>query len=150
MSAHISAARAVTAIFFQRLLKFVLLVASGIMAVLIALTAVLAVQLSNWWWLLLVIIVPIYLIAIGLGIGLYALSNRLMPRKLTSDERTRITDFTSKVSGLVETAKTPYPLVAVLVAKDVLRGKRSRFLEENVLSSRSIKSDFQDIQELFK
>ncbi len=149
MSAHISAARAVTAIFFQGLLKFALLLATSILIVLIILTAVLATQISNWWWLLLIFFVPVYLIAIGLGFGLYALSNRLLPRKLTKEERSRISDFTSKVSGLVETAKTPYPLVAVLVAKDVLRGKRSRFLEENILSSQSIKSDYAEIQKLF-
>ncbi len=149
MSAHISAARAVTAIFFQGLLKFAMLLATGIFTLLMILTAVLALQISNWWWLLLIIFLPVYFIAIGLGFVFYALSNKLLPRTLTKAERTRITDFTSKVSGLVETAKTPYPLVAVLVAKDVLRGKRSRFLEENILSSRSIKSNYEDIQKLF-
>ncbi len=149
MSAHISAARAVTAIFFQGLLKFAVLSATGIFILLVILTAVLAIQINSWWWLLLIIFAPAYLIALGLGIGFYALSNRLLPRKLTKGERSRISDFTSKVSGLVETAKTPYPLVAFLVAKDVLRGKKSRFLEKNVLSSRSLKAEYAEIQNLF-
>lgn len=149
MTAHISAARAVTAIFFQRLIKFALIVATGVFVVLLILTTVLAVQISSWWWLLLILFFPVYFLALVLGFIFFTLSNRLLPRKLTKTERTKITNFTNKVSGLVETAKTPYPLVAFMVAKDVLRSKKSRFLEDTILSSRTIKSDYSDIQSLF-
>ena len=149
MSAHISAARAVTAVFFQNLLGIGFWIATGILALLLAITAVLAVQISGWWWLLLIIFLPVYGLAIGIGLGLYALSNRVLPRKLTKDERSTVSSFTSNISGLIETAKTPYPIVIFLVAKDVIRGKRSRFLDENVLSSQSIKKDYAKIQRLF-
>lgn len=149
MTSHIAAARAVTAVFFQGLLTVGFWITTGILALLLVITALLAFQLSSWWWLLLAVILPVYGVLMGIGIGLYTLANRVLPRKLLSDERETIKRFTGHIQGLLETAKTPYPLIVFLIAKDVIRGRRSQFLDEHILSSQSLKIDYQQIKNLF-
>lgn len=150
MTAHASAVRAITAVFFQRFLRIGFWLLGTSFVIFFAITTLLAMQLSDWWWLLLIILIPVYVVLTVVGLVFWILSNRVLPRHLSKQERADISRFSGTLAGLIETARTPYPLVLFLIAKDIIRGKKSRFLEENVLSSKSIKTDYQAILRLFE
>ena len=150
MKPTVQALRAITALYAQGILKFLLLIIGGLLIVLYALVIVFTTQFSIWWLLLLLILVPVTVITITITIILWLGTKRLLPRQLTKQERDEITQFTDRINGLVERARTPYPIALVLVAKDVIRGKESTFLRRLINDSGSIKSDFAAVKRIFE
>lgn len=148
--ATFSTLRAVSALVLKRLIQpivfmIVILLTAGYVS-----TALLALSFSGWWWLLLLILAPLTLF---FGLIVYVLRfflQRLLPRKLSQNERQKINEFTDKLFRVAEHTSTPYPVLLFLIGKDVIRGRESVFLRNLIGDSKTITKDFEDVQTLFK
>lgn len=139
---------AITGVYFRRLLYMGMIVAGIALVVIYSLITWLALSWSGWW-LLLGGVIPLTIIALIVTGGLWYVSGKLLPRRLSGEERRAIAAFGSKLFGVVERGKTPYPLLIVLIGKDVLRKRESGFVRDVISDSRSLKSDFDRIRALF-
>ena len=149
MTPYIRAIRALTATVFQRVYRPVAWVIGGILCLLLVLTIWLGTTVSAWWWFLLIVLIPLVMIAILVGIVLWTFSQKLLPRRLERTERASIEGFTDKVMRITEVRATPPPVLVFLIAKDVIRGKKSSYLEGVIEDPTSLKQDFLAIRNLF-
>lgn len=148
--ASFNALRALSALFFYKILYPALFMVVILLVALYTLTVLLVLTFSNWWLLLLVILVPLTLMLLVAGTIVRYLLRRLIPRKLSSTEKAKLNAFTDKLLGVAERARLPYPVLLFLVAKDVLRGRESKFLSRTIGDSRDLMKEFSEIQGLFK
>lgn len=146
----LSALRALSALFFYKVINPVLVMVVIIMVALYTLTVMLALTFSEWWLLILVILVPLTVFFLVVSFVLHYLLRRLLPRKLEAHERVKLNQFTDRVWDVAERARLPYPVLLFLVAKDVVRGKESKFLSKIIGDSRELMKEFEEIQELFR
>ena len=149
MNATISALRAITALYFRRLLIIGCLILGSIAAGLLILVVWLGMAFSDWWWMLLIPIGVLVVVTIAVGAWLWVLTDKLLPRPLARQESRQVKDFTDKLFGLVEQTSLSYPVLAVLIGKDVLHGHESTLLRDAVDDSSSLKTDFASIKEMF-
>ena len=149
MNSTILALRAVTGVYFRRLLIIATSIAVVVLAILYIAINYLAMNLSPWWWLFMIVLVPVTVLAIIVGSGLWFASRRLLPRRMNRHERQMVMTFGSKLFGVIERGRLPYPLLLGLVAKDVLRGRESSLVRDTISDSRSLKDDFRVIQKFF-
>ncbi len=148
MGLHTTALRAITAVYFRRLLVIAAGLSGVTSVILLLLTAVLALNLSPWWWLLLVIILPlIVVIASVIGV-LWITTNRLLPRQLSRTEIKSISAFTGKLFGVVEQIHLPYPVLLVLIGKDIIKGKPNKILQDTVENSRLLRKEYTEIKDM--
>jgi hypothetical protein len=150
MNASFRALRAITAILFQRIFKPVAWIGVGILVVLFALVIYLGDWVHPAWFLLFIILIPLAFIATAIALALWYLSRRLLPRPLSSSERGILLSFADKILKIVEVRATPVPLLVAMIAKDVIRGRNSSYIEELVRDSSSLKSDFQTAKRMFE
>jgi predicted membrane protein len=148
MGSNTAAVRAITAVFFQRILKWVISIALTLLVISFLLTAYLAVTFSVYWWLLLIVIWPFCIIVLLVAAGLWIATSRLQSRHFTKNERRQIRAFTDKIFGITENAQMPYPLLLFMVGKDIIRGRRSSFIENTIRDSGSLKGDFEEIRRM--
>lgn len=149
MNPTTSAVRAITGIYFRRLLTLIILAGSVLFIAAYLLLFYLASSLSPAWWFFLVFLVPATLVGVAVLAGLWLASGKLLPRHLDASERRQVRQFGNKVFGLVETARTPYPLALGIIAKDVMRGRDSSFLKKIIANSSTLRADFDAIRKLF-
>lgn len=149
MNSTMLALRAITAVFFRRMVRFIGTVVAVILILLCALITYLSTTVSGWWAILFIVLVPLGLATFLVATVVWGATTRIMPKKLTATETRRIHDFTGKLFGLVEAAKMPYPVKVGLIAKDVLRGRESTFLRNAIQDSRSLKGEFDSIKTMF-
>jgi hypothetical protein len=149
MNPTITALRAITAVTLRRILLPLLWVGAGILILAYALTVFLSVGYSGWWTLLLVLLIPLTLVGIVVGVGLWIASGKLFPRSYDKKHKKPIIAFTDKIMGLVENSKTPYPIHLFLIGKDIIRGKESSHLKGMIDDSSSLRRDFDEIRKLF-
>lgn len=150
MNASIQALRAITAATFQRLLFWLTISAGLVFLLLVGLTLYLGSTVSPWWFLLFALLTPLILIVTALAAAFYFLTSRLLPRKLSRDERQMIHDFTGKLMGLAEVRATPWPVMAFLIGKDVIRGKQSGFINTAIENASGLRDGFEQIRKLFE
>lgn len=148
--ASFAALRALSALFLLRVLQPVLIMLAILTVAGYALMIMLTLSFSSWWLLLLILFIPLTLVFLVSGGILWLLLQRLLPRKLTASERSRLNAFTGQLFSLAERTKTPYPILLFLVAKDVLRGRESSFLRGMIGDSKTLMKEFDDIQALFR
>lgn len=148
--ASLDALRALSALFLLRVLRPALFMVAVLMIAGYTLTIMLTLSFSSWWLLLLFVLIPLTLMFLVLGTVVWFLLQRILPRKLSSQERSRLNGFTEQLFAIAEKTKTPYPILLFLVAKDVVRGKESSFLRGLIGDSRTLMKDFGDIQALFR
>jgi hypothetical protein len=146
----LSALRALSALLLYRILHPVLFLVIIIMVACYVLTVLLALSFSAWWWLLLILFVPITLVLAVLGFVLWFLIQQLLPRRLSSAERKYLNTFTEKLFGIAERARLPYPVLIVLIGKDVIRGRESRFLSRLIGDSKALTRELGEIQAMFE
>ena len=150
MNPALKALRAITGVYFQRILLIASGVAAVVFAVLFIVVNYLAMNFSPWWWIFMIVLVPITVMAVIVSAGLWFASRKLMPRTITKDEKKIITTFGSKLFGIIERSRMPYPLMLAMVAKDVLRGRSSNLVRETIQDSTTLKSDFERIRTMFR
>lgn len=149
MDSTIRAVRAISALLFQRIFRVVIIVIGIVVAIIWIGVIVLAAKVSGWWLLSLIVVAPLSLILAAICLALWALSNRLLPRKMTTEERGVIYGFTDKIIRVAETRSTPVPVLAFLIAKDVVRGKGSSYVSNLLNDTTSLKGDFASIRQMF-
>ncbi len=149
MNPTILALRAVTGVYFRRLLIIATAVAVGLFSILYIVINYLAMNLSPWWWIFMIVLVPLSIIVVIVGAGLWFASRKLLPRRMSRQESRTIMAFGAKLFGVIERGRVPYPLLLGMVAKDVLRGKESNLVKDTIADSRSLKDDFIRIQQMF-
>ena len=150
MNTSLLALRAITAVTFRRLLKWVSIVAAIILAAVWAGMLVLVIFINPWWWLMTVILVPATLVLTLLATLLFALTKRLVPRKLSKEESAKVHHFTSTLLGLAEVRATPWPVLAFLIGKDIIRGRQSTFIESTISDAKGLRGQFDAIRSMFK
>ena len=150
MQAATKALRAITYVIFRRLFLPIFLVVIGILAVLWATVLVLGFSVDMSWFWVFILLVPLTFVAATVLIVLWLLSSRLAPRRLNKQERRGMAVFTDKILRLAETRATPWPIMAALIAKDIIRGRRSAYIERLIDDTRSLKGDFVEIKRLFE
>ncbi len=148
--ASLDAFRALSALFLLRILQPALVMSVIILIALYTLTILLALTFSTWWLLALFVLVPLTVFLLVAGYVLWYLLHKLLPRKLTSRERTKLHKFTETLWSVAEQVRLPYPVLLFLVAKDVLRGKESKFLRRLIGDSRDLMKEFGEIQAFFR
>lgn len=150
MTPHIQALRAITYTTFRAFFVPLVWIVGGIFGVLLVIDIILAILYSNWWLLGLIVIIPLGLIVFVAGLLIGLLAKRLEPRRLEKSDRVQIKSFTDKIIRLVEVRATPLPVVVFLIAKDVVRGRRSSYIEGLLSDSSSLKGDFERIVGMFR
>lgn len=146
----LGALRALSALFFYKVINPILVMIVIIMIALYAITFMLTLTFSEWWLLILVVLVPLTVFFLVVGFILHHLLRRLLPRTLDAHERARLNRFTDRAWDVAERARLPYPVLLFLIAKDVLRGRESKFLSKIIGDSRELMKEFEEIQELFR
>ncbi len=150
MNSSILALRALTAVFFQRIFKPIMFIGAAILVLLWILVIYLGGWVDPWWFLLFFILMPLTLVATALSAALWFLSNKLLPRKLAKQEREQLLTVTDKVIRVAEVRATPPPLMAFLIAKDVIRGRKSSYLEGIIVDTSSLRTDIASIRTMFE
>ena len=149
-SASLRAFRAVSAIILKKLLHPLQFMAVILLVAGYALTVFLSMSFSAWWWLLLIILVPLTIVfLIAKLISVYLL-RIVTPRRLSDAEQGKITAFADKLFSVAERTQTPYPVMLFLIGRDVVRRRESEFLRNLVGDSKSLMTEFGEIQELFR
>ena len=148
--ASLNAFRALSALFFYKIVYPAAIMILIVMVALYVLTILLTITFSNWWLLLLIILVPLTVFLLAAAYILWYLLKKLLPRRLSDHELVKLSRFTDKLFGVAEQARLPYPVLLFLVAKDVLRGKESKFLRKIIGDSRELMREFGEIQEMFR
>ena len=143
------ALRALSALFLYRALQPVLVMSVILLVAAFVTMILLALSFSDWWWLLLILLLPLTLIFVVLCYLIWFTIQKLMPRRLTPDEKMKLQDFIEKLFGIADHGSLPYPVLLFLVTKDVIRGKESSFLNTLIGDSKALMHEFSDIQELF-
>lgn len=146
----IDALRALSALFLYKALQPMLVMGLVLLGAGFVSMILLALSFSAWWWLLLVLLLPVTLIFVVLCYLMWQALKKLLPRKLADDEQEQLRDFNDKLFGIADRGRMPYPVLVFLVAKDVVRGKESQFLNNLIGDSKALTQEFSDIQELFK
>ena len=149
MKATIQTFRALTATVFRRAFIPAAWIVGSVITALYLLTFYLGGWVHPFWWLLLVVLMPVTLVVVALAAAAWYLSGRLFPRPLTVAEQTQIKDFSDKIIRVAEVRATPIPIVFMLIAKDVIRGKNSSYIESIVDDSASLKDDFLSLRNMF-
>ncbi len=149
MQSSILALRALGAVVLRRILRPAMIVIVLVLTLCFAATLLLASLVSLWWLLLLVILVPASFVVGIVFLLLWQATNRLIPRALSRQEHRQLWAFCTKVLSVAERAKLPYPVLVVLIGKDILRRRESVFLEEVIGDSKSLTTEFGEIRKMF-
>lgn len=149
MTPYIRALRAITATVFQRVYRFVAAIIAITLLLLWVLSLYLGLAVSGWWFLLFAILVPLTIIVVVIATILWLLSQRLLPRTLEKAEKAEVLAFSDKILRVAEVRATPLPIMLFLIAKDIVRGKKSSFVEGVIADSSSLKADFTKIKDRF-
>lgn len=145
-----SALRALSALFLYRALQPALVMSVILLVAAFVTMILLALSFSNWWWLLLILLLPLTLIFVVMCYLIWFTIQKLMPRKLAPNERAQLQDFIESLFSIADRSSLPYPVLLFLVAKDVIRGKESRFLSSLIGDSKALTREFEEIQNLFR
>jgi hypothetical protein len=146
MGSNTTAIRVISAVFIRRIIKWVIGITFAVFVIAFLLTAYLATTFSVWWWLLLIVIWPVCIIALLISGGLWIAANRLQSKLLNKKESRQILAFTDKIFGIADNAQMPYPLLLIMVGKDIIRGRQSSFIAGTINDSKSLRSDYEEIR----
>ena len=150
MNTAAAAIRAISGVYFRRLVWWVAVATTVIVLGLTALTIYGMTTSTPAWGLLFVILIPFAFVAMVLIGGLWRASTAILPRSLSHAERQRITIFGRKVFGLVERGRTPSPIALIVIGKDVLRRRHSQYLQSVIDDSSGLRDDFARIRQMFE
>ena len=150
MNASVQAVRAITGVYFQKLIT----IGAGVGGILIALLWALLVWLTTsvdpLWGLFFIVLVPLTLAAVLIYRLLRLMGQSLIPRVLTKKEQKAVTTMGDKLFSVAETATTPWFINLFLVGKDVLRGRESSHVKNVIANTSGLKDDFLRVRALFE
>lgn len=140
--------RAVGTVFVRRILRPVLIIATIVTAVLHA-GGIYLVILDSWWWMLEGILIVLTIVGIVLAAIVLAVLHFLEPRQ-TSAQKELVSGFVDKLERVAENIQTPLPLIALQVARDVVRPRADGFIETISRDSQSLAPDFIKLKKSFE
>ncbi|MGB3023848.1 MAG: hypothetical protein WBB39_03535 [Candidatus Saccharimonadales bacterium] len=143
------AVRAITGVYFQRVLVIVISSAICVLVIVYLLLGYLATSLTPWWWIFLVILVPITLVATALSAILWFASSRLLPRRLDRTEKKFVYRFGQKLVAVIGQERLPYPIMMVFIVRSIVKGKGSELFKKALDDTPSLRQDFQRIRRMF-
>lgn len=149
MNKSILALRAITATYCRDIIKPVLFIVVAVLVCLYALTFYIGTNIHSGWWLLLLLLLPLTIVAAVIFIAVWSLTKVMLPRALDKHEQAQIRQFTNKVASLLEKARMPYPFVIAMVFKDLITRRRINLIHDTITSSKSLQSDFRQLQDYF-
>lgn len=148
--ATFNALRAISAIILRRLVHPVVVMVVILFAAAYVLTILLTLSFSAWWLLLLILLLPLTLVAWLAWYGTHIALRTLFPHALSDDQQHQLDRYVNKLLETVERAKTPYPILLILIGKDVARKRESEFLRNLIGDSKELMKGFSDIQGIFR
>ncbi|HTK39331.1 MAG TPA: hypothetical protein VL362_00530 [Patescibacteria group bacterium] len=149
MNPKLNAIRALAAYSALQSLRLVTIIFSSIIGVLLLITFVLAYFYSPWWLLL---SLPFIILAIIYGVI------RLLVKKIiakihrhpfTTRQREQLESFTGKLKNLADIRNMSVYSYAIKTIWDVLRHRDETSIEKLVNDSKSLKSDFAELEKHF-
>ncbi|MBM3210519.1 hypothetical protein FJZ39_04255 [Candidatus Saccharibacteria bacterium] len=144
MKPHIFAVRAIAS---QLVLSFVVPLFFIYLAAVTAFGGIvwlLATHVHELFWLLLI---PLVVVAGVIGIVLLAgyIISKLLHPNLSLEQQKVTKEFISHVQEVAETVRTPYPLLVGRVVFDLVRYRRSPFLENFIQTSGGLHKEYASI-----
>lgn len=150
MHSHASALRAITAEYLSSLATLVGLGALALFVLGLILAGILLDAFGIWWWIT-VILISIISSAGGICTLIVMIITKLIrPRTLTTSQRKEVRKFADKLVRIQETVATPYPLLLIIMAKDIIIYRENRLLKKMVEDSSTLKGDFGRIRGFFR
>lgn len=149
MKASIQAARAITGVYFQKLITTGAKIGGILLALFWALVIWLTTNIDPLWGMFFLLLVPLTIVGFVIYGLMLSLGKELMPRPLTKTEYQKVGELGDKVFSLTENVKTPWPYHLIIISKDVLRGKESTYIKEVIANTGSLKDDFLNIRQYF-
>lgn len=150
MTPYFHAVRALTTLLFRKLAVPLAWFVALFFSALIVAIIVLSIVVSQWWALALIFILPLATLTTGLGAFGWLISERLLPRKLTADERLLLSVFTDKIINVAEARATPLPILGLYVARDLIAHPKKSYVETLIGNVASLRSDFTQIVNIFR
>lgn len=146
MKSEIAVARALGAVFVQRMLGLFTVVGLTVSALLLLIVWALATWLSSWWWLLLIIILP--LIAIFLFVRLVAsfIAKRIYPQRINKSQKASLGGFVDTVQGLLEARVMGWPLFVLISVKDLVLHRELRSLKKLISDTAGLRQEFNNLK----
>lgn len=149
VKASIQAARAITGVYFQKLITTGAKIGGTLLALIWALVIWLTTAVDPLWGMFFLLLVPLTVVSFIIYGLMLRLGKELIPRPLSKTEQKKVGELGDKVFQLTESVKTPWPYHLVIIGKDVLRGKESMYIKEVIANTGSLKDDFLNIRQLF-
>ena len=149
MEPTVAAVRAITGVYFQRILLIVISLTVTTLLGVYLLLGYLAAALTPWWWIFLLVLVPITLIVTAIGAVLWFASSRLLPRRMDRSEKTFVYHFGQKLARVIGEERLPYPIMMFFIVKSVMRGKGSDLFKKALADAPSLRQDFRRITRMF-
>ena len=140
--------RAIGAEFANQLWLPVVLLASGIGILLIALVWWLSVAVSSWWLLLGFPVVIALSVAAAL-LTVFKFVIRFISPVTTKQQRLATKGFVDKLSQIAEVAGTPKFILLFQIVRDIAAPKENGLIGDLVTNTSSLKGDFQKLRTLF-
>lgn len=149
MDASVKAARAITGVYFQRLVTLGAIVTGILLALLWFIVIWLATK-DVLWSLFFIVLVPATIVVVFLYIMLTNLGHSIIPRRLNGQEKRIVGTIGSRLMEIKDTAQTPWFITLFLVGKDVVRGRESSYLRRIISSSSGVREDFLRVRKIFE
>lgn len=143
MKPTILAIRAIGAEFARRTFRIVLIIASIITALSLALTFWL-IQQSSWWLLLLFVLTSAICIAIGVLTVFFLTIRRVTPAQNTTQKQA-VKRFVDSLQKMSEIAGTPKFMLLFQLMKDVAAPREHGFIGSTIDTSKSLRDDFRTL-----
>lgn len=141
--------RALTVEFARQFIRPFIWMALGIIAGLLVLTGVLAFTLSHWWWLLAIPILLIGLIGVIIWLVIHLIAKQLSPR-LDAQQKYAVEEFIDKLRFVVETVRTPYPIIILGVIWDIITRNENGIIRKMATQSKTLRPDYEKLRKLMQ
>lgn len=149
MNPKLNAIRALAAYSAQQSLRLFTIAGSMLIAVLFAIVATLSYYFTPWWWIFALPIVVLLLAFLVMRSLVKRIISRLHRHPFTTRQREQLEKFTGELKGLAEIKNTPVYIYAIMTVWDVLRNRDETAIQKLVDSSKSLKSDFANLEKHF-
>lgn len=141
--------RALTAYVGGEALRFVTILFVSISLVLLIGTILLTYYFSNWWLLLLVPGLVALAIFALVRFVLLRILRTIHRHPFSTVQKKQLASFSSKLTRLAEARATPLPVYAIITLWDIIRHRDARTMRELIDDSRSLRSDFAELEKQF-
>lgn len=150
MDTKLSAVRAIGSMMFEDMVRMITIITSLVLGALLVLAWWLTANVSQWWGLFLALVVLLIILAMVLRFAAMWLLKRMYGAPLTREQHLHTKAFVGKVQNIAETRSMGWPLFVITTIKDIVRHKNAVSLKKLITDSGSLKSDFQELERLFK